>query len=228
MDRAMTANRIRWHHGAEKSAARCLVASLLLLSVAARADDTPKLVSFDAPGAGPAGTFAYSINSKGAIVGWYYDSGNVSHGFLRAPNGTMTTIDAPAASSTYAGNINAEGVVTGDYTDANFVSHGYVRAPDGTLTTFDGAGAGTAAGQGTFLCVVDCINSEGTIVAGTVDANGINHGLVRSRRGTITSFDGPGSSLTEGLAINAAGAITGFYVDANSVGHGFVRFGSDE
>jgi hypothetical protein len=228
MGGVMTVNRVRWHQGAERSAARCLTASLLLLSVVAWADDTPKLVSFDAPGAGPVGTFPYSINSKGAIVGWYYDSGNASHGFLRAPDGTMTEIDAPGAGNTYAGNINAEGVITGDYTDANFVSHGYVRAPDGTLTTFDGAGAGTAAGQGTFLCVVDCINSEGTIAAGTVDANGINHGLVRSRHGQITIFDVPGAGNAAGQGtvaggINDNGTVQGTWLDINGVAHGFVR-----
>src|SRR5262249_16275813 len=57
-----------------------------------------------------------------------------------------------------------------------------------------------------------------------------SHGFVRAK-GTVTSFDPPGSVNTIGFAfnnqvpvgINPAGAITGSYMDASFVFHGFLR-----
>src|SRR5439155_14500922 len=113
--------------------------------------------TFDAPGAGTGdgqGTFApvfgFNINSQGTITGNYIDASNVSHGFVRAPNGTLTTFDAPGAGTTtdsfqgtYPSSINQAGAICGAYLDESNVYHGFVRAPNGTLTTFDAPGAGT-------------------------------------------------------------------------------------
>ena len=54
--------------------------------------------TFEAPDAGTGagqGTFAFSINPRGVISGYYVDASDVGHGFLRAKDGTFTTIDAP-------------------------------------------------------------------------------------------------------------------------------------
>ncbi len=59
-----------------------------------------KIITFDVPGAGTGanqGTVPYGINARGAIIGWYTDGGNVNHGFVRTPVGTITTFDAPQA-----------------------------------------------------------------------------------------------------------------------------------
>ena len=56
------------------------------------------IITFDAPGAGTGpqqGTLAYAINQAGTIAGYYFDSNPVTHGFLRAPDGSFTTFDAP-------------------------------------------------------------------------------------------------------------------------------------
>ena len=55
-----------------------------------------KIVTFDAPGAG-IGTLATAINPGGAIAGPYIDANNAFHGYVRAPDGTFTTFDAPDA-----------------------------------------------------------------------------------------------------------------------------------
>ena len=58
------------------------------------------VTTIDAPGAGTGieqGTIGSSINDLGAITGNYADVSNVSHGFLRASDGTFTTFDAPGA-----------------------------------------------------------------------------------------------------------------------------------
>ncbi len=51
----------------------------------------------------------------------------------------------------------------------------------------------------------------------------MDHGFLRARDGTFTTFDPPGSVSTVANAINPAGAITGPYVDVNIVEHGFLR-----
>jgi hypothetical protein len=85
------------------------------------------LVSFDAPGAGTTdpsfpGTYAVSINPAGAIVGMYTDANSLSHGFVRASDGTFTTFDPPGKIAAFApfalaqtSYINPDGVITGAY-----------------------------------------------------------------------------------------------------------------
>jgi 6-phosphogluconolactonase (cycloisomerase 2 family) len=193
-------------------------------------------ITFDAPGAGTGsgqGTLAGNINDGGFIAGYIIDGGNVFHGFVRTPAGTFTTFDAPGAGTgpnqgTRTFSVDAltrEGAIGGNYFDASNVSHGYLRAPGGTITTFDAPGAGTAAGEGTFL---GNINSAGVDAGFLIDTNRVRHGIVRAPDGTFTTFDvpGAGSGLHQGTAvenINAASATTGEFVDTNNVAHCFVR-----
>ena len=89
-------------------------------------------------------TDTYSIGDDASIVGDYIDNDYVDHGFVRAKNGTILTIDAPNATDTFASDINDSGAVVGTSIDGNGY-HGYIRAADGTFTTFDAPG-GTASG----------------------------------------------------------------------------------
>jgi hypothetical protein len=90
-------------------------------------------ITFDAPGA-INGTEADSINPAGAIAGTYADASNMSHGFLRAPNGTFTTFDPPGKGAFVLGSfsINPAGAITGSYAASN-LSHGFLRSPGGGL-----------------------------------------------------------------------------------------------
>jgi hypothetical protein len=179
-------------------------------------------VIFDVPG-GAFDTFVTGINPAGAITGWTFD-GTVYLGFVRAPNGTVTTIAPPGSTATFVGSyfggyagppINPAGAITGSYADVSGVMHGFVRAPDGTFTTFDVPGAV----DGTIL--VCCITPEGAVAGIYSDANG-GHGFVRTPNGTFATFDPPGSTFTTPGGINPAGALTGAYFDANGE-HGFLR-----
>src|SRR5438874_3521166 len=113
----------------------------------------PTITTFDVPGAGTGpgqGTISFMINPAGQITGFYFDASNLRHGFLRAPDGAITTFDAPGADQgTRSLSINPAGAVAGFYRDASFVAHGYLRTLDGTFTTFDAPGAGTGPFQGT-------------------------------------------------------------------------------
>src|SRR5207245_1684174 len=175
--------------------------------------------TLDVPGAAGNGTFAFSINSAGAITGNYQDANYVDHAFLRSPAGTFTAFDVPGASSTYATSINAVGSITGQYTDVNSVVHGFLRSPDGSFTTFDIPGAQAI--------LPESINAAGAITGqyfNTINANSDAHGFLRAPDGTFTLFDVPGAGTqvaggTYASSINPAGAITGIYVDADRNDH---------
>src|SRR5690242_2599165 len=78
----------------------CLILWTLGLGASANGGTKTTITTFDAPGAGTApgqGTVAFSLNPAGAIAGFFRDANNARHGFLRAPDGTFTIIDDPAA-----------------------------------------------------------------------------------------------------------------------------------
>jgi hypothetical protein len=204
------------------------------------------ITTFDAPGAGTGndrGTYVFSVdnlNPAGAISGTSLDANDVWHGFLRAPDGTVTVFDVPGAGTdAYQGTlnvgINQRGTIAGDVIDANNVAHGFVRAADGTLTTFDAPGAGTGPGEPGCSFTDTCpgtgaenINPQGAITGHTVDDNGVNHGFLRLKSGVITAFDvpGAGTGLGQGtfpVCNNPVDAITGYYIDSSDVNHGFLR-----
>jgi len=214
--------------------ALCLALCMLGLGLSVNGGtDKAGIISFDVGGAGTGayqGTQPYCINSAGAITGQYWDAYNVSHGFLRAADGTITPFDVLGASATAALSINPAGAITGEYFDAKGVAHGFLRAPDGTISTFDAPGAGSVPDsfQGTFG---SSINPSGWIAGFIVDESGVYHGFLRAPDGTLTGFNarGAGASPGEGTwpagisGINPAGMIAGSYQDTYGVYHGLVR-----
>lgn len=207
--------------------------------------DEPRIITFDAPGAGTGmfqgtGCFAYTdcsvlLNNLGVITGYYLDANNVYHGFLRSPDGKFTTFDAPGADTT-AGDfngtvpngINDAGAITGAYYDSSNEGHGFLRSPEGKFTTFDVPG-GTI---GTTNPVA--LNLEAAIVGYYLDQNGVFEGFLRRPDGTFETWIGPGACDatpatgcygTAAFSINAFGTIAGSYEDngGNFVDHGLVR-----
>jgi len=97
-------------------------------------------VTFEAPGADTTkdsgnGTLPEHINAVGMITGYCRDAAQVYHAFVRQANGTIATIDAPAADSTtafrgtLASATNVEGMTAGYYIDGNGAYHGFIREP---------------------------------------------------------------------------------------------------
>jgi hypothetical protein len=221
------------------------------VSVLASGSDSTTFTVFDIPGAGTSplqGTVALSINAAGAITGTYADTNGVFHGFVRAPNGTITLVDAPDAGrmqvpyeGSVPGNdvlpgtvpisINTAGDITGIYGDTNGYRHGFVRtAATGTIIEFDVPGATTNYYGGTEPFSIDTAGDVTGFYETFTNTNGIvKHGFVRFANGTFVTFDVPGAGMagsnegTAGLGINSAGAITGTYTDANETFHGFIR-----
>ena len=147
-----------------------------------------KLKTFDVPGAGTGsyqgtgcpGCFL-GLNQFGAIAGIYSDANSVNHGFLRSPDGTFTTFDAPGAGSG-AGQgtgcpsdcsvgLNDWGAITGTYIDANYNYHGYLRNPRGKIVTVDPVGSIATGPAG--------INDAGVVTGVYIDANNFFRGFVR-------------------------------------------------
>jgi hypothetical protein len=158
---------------------------------------------------------------------------NLYHGFVRAPDGTITTFEAPNAGSGYqtgtlAYSINASGTIAGLYYDSNQVTHGFVRTAAGDVTAMDAPGAGAISSGHIEGTEADSVDDEGVIVGAYIDSNNAYHGFERSPSGTINSKIGaPGSGTGEdqgtySSCINDRLVITGSYIDSNNVGHGFL------
>jgi hypothetical protein len=188
-----------------------------------------QIITFDVPGSACQPAFyyctqAFAINASGAVVGWYADSTQAMHGFLRQADGSFVGIDPPGATcggvftacSRPAG-INDAGAITGFYDDADG-SHAYIRAPDGGYTTFDFPGAFCCTGP-------SAISSDGTVIGSYVDPNFLGLGFIRTKDGKFATVDVPaGVNGTYPSAINPEGTIIGTYYDENNNGHSFVRY----
>jgi hypothetical protein len=203
----------------------------------------PRFITYDAPGAGTGpyqgtGCFFYDcyalINNLGEITGYYLDANNVYHGFVRSPNGSFSTFEAPGADQTpqsFNGtlpySINDAGAVTGYYLDANGNCHGFVRSREGTITTFDVPG-------GSLLTQAIGINAEGTVVGFYLNKDDVFLSFQRNPDGSFETWTDPGqcgSSPSTGcygagaLSINDFGVVSGGYEDntGNFVTHGLIR-----
>lgn len=186
------------------------------------------LTTFDVTGAGTGanqGTYMASqegLSAAGAVAGWYIDANSVSHGYVRAAGGGITTFDAPGAGTGANQGTFVYGVtpaLPGVYYDENNVLHSFVRSESGDFTLIDVPGA-----TGTN---VQNINLGGATDGDYYDTNGASHGFVRGPYGTIVEFDAPGAGAASGQgtfvgANNPSGAVPGYYTDTSNVYHGFV------
>jgi hypothetical protein len=195
-----------------------------------------QIVTFDAPNAGTTtfqGTVPLVIGDSGEIAGYYVDSNNVYHGFIRSAAGEFTTVDAPGAGTGYlqgtqAGGLNDDGTVVGFYFDSNHAYHGFLRDANGSISTIDAPKAGTAPDQGTD---VTSINKGGECAGYFQDSHSLYHSFVRSSSGQFTSFEVPnaGRASKQGTVVlyegglNVKGETCGFYFNSNGKFFPFIR-----
>jgi hypothetical protein len=134
------------------------------------------------------------LNLWGAITGYYSDASGIVHGFLREPDGNITTFDAPGAVPlTIGASINLEGAITGYFLDSSNVAHGFVRTRGGNFTTFD-----VPSDTGAVQTAVFSINLFGAVTGEFLDASNVMHGFSRSHDGTFATFDAPGAGTAAG------------------------------
>ena len=129
---------------------------------------TGGMTTFDPPGA--TSTQATSINAGGAITGTYTGSDNIGHGFLREPDGTFVTFDAPNAGTTSGSfgtipkSIDADGNIAGCVYDNSSALHGFVRESSGAMHTVD-------APDATMSTCIAAIGPGGKLI-GQTDSHG--------------------------------------------------------
>jgi hypothetical protein len=201
-----------------------------------------KFTTFDSPGADTTpgdfnGTFPSGINDAGVITGFYADANGGSHGFLRSPEGAFTTFDVTGSiiGTTTPIALNLEGAIVGFSADQNDVFRPFLRRPNGTFATWSVSGECDASpATGCFGSAAFSINFFGTTAGGYEDNSGnfIDHGLLRTADGKLTTFEvpGAGTGLYQGTGcpgcshpLNLFGANAGFYIDGNNVVHGYLR-----
>lgn len=88
-------------------------------------DENGNLVATFQP-TGSTWTYPMNINESGQIVGHYMDSGWNWHGFIRKPDGTITTVDIAGATDTGFLGINDSGQIVGYYVDSQGSYYGFV------------------------------------------------------------------------------------------------------
>jgi hypothetical protein len=146
---------------------------------------------------------ANAINDSKQIAGWYTDSGNVTHSYIRQPDGTFTFFDEPDAASlgTFAQAMNNSGAVTGYYYDSQSSIHGFVRDAAGNYASFDAPGGIGSTGG-------DKINDAGTVIGifGDFEVDG---SFERDALGNIQSIAVPGPAVTVAFGINNLDVVVG-------------------
>ncbi len=187
----------------------CITISGVVSLPAAGLADSFSWTTIDVPGATL--TWPLGINLAGEIVGEYFDSNGVVHGFLLS-HGRFTTIDVPGASGSEACGIKPAGEIVGGYLDSNWVGHGFLLS-HGRFTRIDVPGASGSVAYG--------INPAGEISGQYTNSNGVSHGFLLSH-GRYFTIDPPGSTSTSADGINPAREIVGFYVDGAALYHGFL------
>ena len=161
------------------------------------------------------------INDHGQITGEYIRS-DTELGFVRSPNGRLTTFGVPGAQATEAAKINDSGQIVGRYSDDSPLVddssqvHGFVRDRRGIVTRIDFPGARHTLPTG--------INDRGDVVGYYVDDRDETHGFLwRDRR--FTNVDLVGAHSPTPMDINDRGDIVGMYLDDAGATRGFLLAG---
>jgi hypothetical protein len=101
---------------------------------------------------------ARGINKKGVVVGLYFGSDGLTHGFiLKNSIVTVVTYPDPTATGTNLEGINADGDMTGSWNDVNGFSHSFILSKDlSTFTSIEPVGSADNQAWG--------INKDGEVV----------------------------------------------------------------
>src|SRR5579862_4446656 len=94
-----------------------------------------KITTIDPPDS--IATYAWSLNEKGVVTGFYYDSRDkTTKGFVRSSDGTIATFEHGKSKVTAAYGIDARGRVTGYWSTPDGEFPGFIRESGGKLKHF--------------------------------------------------------------------------------------------
>jgi probable HAF family extracellular repeat protein len=136
-------------------------------------------------------TRAWAINSAGVVAGTYPVNENLNSGFIRQPNGSLSSI--PLADA-YA--INDAGTVAGDHVDGSVLDAATYSG--GTVTDLGTLGGNYSVAWG--------ISSTGLVVGQARDSAGNDHAVYWAN-GVITTLSS--NPDTVAWAVNSSGKIVG-------------------
>jgi probable HAF family extracellular repeat protein len=157
-------------------------------------------------------TYAYAVNTAGTAVGQYFDSNNLSHGFMWTASGGVKEVPYPGATQTTCTGINDFGTIVGTYTMASGQSGGF-EVVNGNFLPLD-------------LIVVG-ISSKGYMAGAYTVPGGAIEGFLLSPLGpdqgtsdTITASSTASSTSVYG--VDVSGNLVGSYIDSTGVSHGML------
>lgn len=161
-------------------------------------------------------TLPGGINRYNTVVGYTYDPGQNTEGFIRYPDNTYKLYKAPNSSGTQLSRRNDQGVSVGTYWDTTSAHHKHgivVYQSNSATVNYPGASDTYATG----------INNWGSIVGFYLDSSK-NYQGYELKNGKYTRIHYPGSLSTMAGSINDNGVIVGSYNNAGSSGHehGFI------
>jgi Chitobiase/beta-hexosaminidase C-terminal domain/Glycosyl hydrolases family 16 len=186
--------------------ALCVLGSLTFVAQGEDINGEAAYISFSVPGA--LGIYPMSINNSMEVTGYYNVTATVARGFLREPDGTITTFDVGGALWTEPEGINAAGNITGFYELVAGVPQGFLRYADGRIITFDPPPAQT----GTPLEAQPVSISDFDGIAGNFPyPASLPSAFTRSRAGVFTTIQVPYDVWTVATAINASGSVVGYF-----------------
>ncbi len=173
---------------------------------------SPNVATINIPGAEL--SYAFGVNNKGEIVGYWYDDQSNTHGFLDS-GGKITNIDLPNTLGIATTGINDQGIIVGTFANESVtLIHGFLFYR-GQFALLDYPGA--------FATTPTAINDAGDVVGYYQIKDDPNSPFIGFlwRKGTFTSFTVPGSVYTFPAGINDRGDIVGGWYDQNN-SHAFL------
>ena len=154
------------------------------------------------------------VNDEGIIVGGYFGSDELFHGFT-LQDGTYRTVDVQGATQGALINaINDLGDYVGQATNPNNTSQSEAfLVCDGHVMFI------TYLGESTFG---QDVNNFGEMVGVSVDSSGNAHSFFVSKEGSIQPIVFPGAVSTLVVSINDESFVVGSYKDQKGNTHGFL------
>ena len=155
-------------------------------------------------------SFAFDINDRGDIVGFYANENFEFYGFLLDRHGEFISLAVPGAVETSASGINNSGVIVGIYTEAYPAVYRGFKWADGVLTypiDVPPPDPGLPAG----ITDIHEINEKGQIVGSVTDFATYSYAFIMEPDGTINYYP-PEDTLAHESAfrgINNRGQVVG-------------------